>query len=160
MIRQYFVLCLLYFSVPACSSLETLKIAQINECLEIGRKVESVSQCIEQYKEYEKSEPNTLGKIALYRVSDYCAKNDYGNCSHIGLIEALSIGKEDIKDPASGEKKGEIEVILNPYLLFSSRSQNLGGRIIMLYIFYNNNTQRVIGWVNLGSIVDKYRFNK
>lgn len=160
MIRLCFVLCLLHFSASACSNLETLRVDQINKCLEVGVKVDSVSQCIDQYKEYEKGKSNTLDKIPLYRVSDYCNKSYYMSCNSVDLVESLSIGKEDIKEPASGKKKGEIEVILNPYVLFSSHSQNFGGRIIMLYVFYEKNTQRVVGWINLGSVVDKYRFNK
>ncbi len=146
-------------SITACASTENLKINLINDCLKVGNKIEIISQCITRYPEYIKRSSTKESNMYLYRIVDNCTDDYYKNCSNVNLINNISIGIRDIKDPGSGEKKGEIKVIINPYKLFYSRTDNMGGNLVMLYVFYSEIDRKVIGWINLGAIENKYNFN-
>lgn len=159
-IRLRLIICLFVGFVAGCSGPSKLQAERVVSCLNYGEEIELVSSCIERLGEYQKSKSKLLGNIPLYRITDICNKYVNTSCSNSMLSETLSVGEENIHEPGNGENQGKLEVILNPYKLFLSRSQNLGGRHIMLYVFYDEETGRVVGWINLGSVVDRYNFNK
>jgi hypothetical protein len=158
--KSYCVLFFLSLNIISCSSTYSLKIDEVGKCLEVDQSINMVSKCIDKFQEYKQSKSKSLGNIELYRINDVCNRDIYKNCSHKTLLKSLSIKQKDIRDPSTGSKKGEIQVISNPYVLFLSRAESLGGNKIMLYVFYDEDTKNVIGWVNLGSIINVYNFNK
>lgn len=155
--RVYIHICLCMCLI-SCASMESLKINQVNDCLKIDEDINVVSKCIRNINEYEYIGEINRGYIDLYRVKDYCDKEYRKNCSHIGLVDSFLIGSREVKEFGSNKIIDEIKIIKNQYKLYISKSQNLGGRLIMLYVFYNKK-EKVIGWVNLGSIINKYNFN-
>lgn len=148
--------------MASCLSVSDLKINQVNKCMKIGERIEVVSQCIEQYPEYTTFASITGTNISWNRITDYCTDTYYKNCSHVNLSKSLLVGMKGIiytDSTGTREEKLKSKVILNPYKLFYSRSQNWGGNIVMLYIFYDELDRRVLGWINLGSRLNKYNFN-
>ena len=157
-LKNNMFLLFILLSATSCSSIETLKIHEINKCLNVNEKIEIVSQCIKKFPEYASNDSLKGKHIGVSSVADYCNDSNFMNCSHKNIFNKLHVGKQDIKDPGTNEKTGESEVILNPYKLFYSKAGNLGGQFILLYVFYDQETKKVIGWINRGSALHKYNF--
>lgn len=150
-----------------CATAGILKIDEVRACLSEGADIKVVTACIEKVGNYDTIEPYSFD---WWWIIDYCDKVEYQNCSRKDLATKLTAATEDksgkgqhkISPPGVLRSRYDMEfdVVAEPSVLFSSNRGNLGGAFVMLYVFYNKEDGKVIGWSNMGSGLHRFDFHE
>lgn len=132
-----------------CVSVSMLHIDELNMCLVVGEEVSKVSSCIGKVGGYDIV---NINKNAIHWswVTEQC--REFNNCSSKDI--AIGLAKVEDKKLQGYFSVGE------PSIVARSHWSNLGGQLVMLYVFYNEGTGKVIGWVNMGSGRHRFNFTK
>ena len=138
----------------SCATEASLRISEIRECLFAGADVSLVASCIQPLGYQAKRSQG----LPLHWLEDFCLDPNYKNCSHADLLERVDTGSSQITVQPGDRTRADVAIVRNPYVLFSSDAQNLGGNLVMLYVFYSDSDNKVIGWINLGSALQKFDF--
>lgn len=142
------------FLLISCATQSSLRITDVRKCLTEDANINAVTSCIQPFA-YQSKRSEGLPAHAL---EDFCPDPAYKNCSRADLLARLNTGSTNIIIQPGEKKHSQVHIIRDPYVLFYSDAQNLGGSLVMLYVFYVQSDGRVIGWINLGSGLDKFDF--
>lgn len=141
--------------LASCATETSLRINEIRGCLAVSADVNLVASCIKPSFGYQTKRSEGL---PTHWLKDFCPDPNYKNCSHPDLLKRVNTGSGHIIIQPGDKKHSEVGIVRDPYVLFYSDAQNLGGSLVMLYVFYKESDSKVIGWINLGSALQKFDF--